>query len=45
MLEPFVMDGAPVSSTRIRTLLTAGNTKEAERLAGHALPLPERTTL
>ena len=45
VLEPFVMDGAPVSSTRIRTLLAAGNTEEAECLAGHALPLPERTTL
>lgn len=41
VLEPFVMDGAPVSSTRIRALLAAGDTKEAERLAGH--PLPERT--
>ena len=45
VLEPFIMDGAPVSSTRIRTLLAAGNAKEAERLAGHALAFPERTTL
>lgn len=45
VLEPFVMDGAPVSSTRIRALLAAGDTKEAERLAGHALLLPERRTL
>ena len=30
-------DGAPVSSTRIRALLTAGKKDEAERLAGHVL--------
>lgn len=45
VMEPFMLDGAPVSSTRIRTLLAAGNMKEAERLAGHALSLPERTML
>lgn len=43
VMEPFIMDGAPVSSTRIRALLAAGDIKEAERLAGHTLP--ERTML
>ena len=45
VLEPFNMDGAPVSSTRIRALLAAGDTSEAERLAGHALPHSERMSL
>ena len=44
-IDVIELDGAPVSSTRIRALLAAGDTKEAERLAGHALLLPERRTL
>lgn len=42
VLEPFVMDGSPVSSTRIRALLADGDRQEAERLAGHALALSQR---
>jgi riboflavin kinase/FMN adenylyltransferase len=33
-VEPFLLDGEPVSSTRIRTLLTQGKTREAARLLG-----------
>lgn len=38
VLEPFVLEGAPVSSTRIRALLAEGERAQAERLAGHTLP-------
>lgn len=38
VLEPFVLEGAPVSSTRIRALLAEGKRAQAERLVGHALP-------
>lgn len=37
IVPPFELDGAPVSSTRIRALLKDGNLVEAERLAGHKL--------
>ena len=37
IVGPVCLDGEPVSSTRIRTLLSAGRRDEAERLAGHAL--------
>ena len=37
ILGPVCVDGEPVSSSRIRTLLGNGRRAEAERLAGHAL--------
>ena len=37
IVKPLCLDGEPVSSTRIRTLLGEGRRAEAERLAGHAL--------
>ena len=33
-IEPFLLDGEPVSSTRIRALLKEGRTREAARLLG-----------
>jgi riboflavin kinase/FMN adenylyltransferase len=33
-VEPFLLDGEPVSSTRIRTLLSQGDVREAARLLG-----------
>ena len=37
VVPPVMVDGAPVSSSRIRALLGAGDAAEAERLAGHPL--------
>ena len=37
VIPPVMMDGAPVSSTRIRQLIQKGDISAAERLAGHAL--------
>ena len=37
VIPPVTMDGAPISSTRIRALLKAGDRAGAERLAGHPL--------
>ena len=37
IVGPVCVDGEPVSSTRIRALLTEGKKGEAERLAGHVL--------
>ena len=37
IVEPLCVDGEPVSSSRIRALLAAGQRAEAEKLAGHAL--------
>ena len=42
VVEPLCLSGAPVSSTRIRTLLLSGRRREAEELAGHPLAgIPE----
>ena len=41
IVGPVCVDGEPVSSTRIRALLTEGKKGEAERLAGHALNTPQ----
>ncbi|HZT42507.1 MAG TPA: bifunctional riboflavin kinase/FAD synthetase [Chthonomonadaceae bacterium] len=41
-LEPVMVDGAPASSTRARTLLHAGNVAEAGRVLGHPFWLAGR---
>ena len=41
IVGPVCVDGEPVSSTRIRALLTEGKKDEAERVAGHALNTPQ----
>ena len=38
-VEPFLLDGAPVSSTRIRTALREGDLLDAARLLGHPFGL------
>lgn len=37
IVEPFCMDGQPVSSSRIRALLLSGQLQEAEALLGHEI--------
>ena len=41
ILAPVCVDGEPVSSSRIRALLSQGKRDEAEKLAGHPLLQPE----
>ena len=44
VIDEVCMDGAPVSSTRIRACLTEGNTEQANRLLGHPYSLTGTVT-